>query len=103
MTGVSVRETNVDTTIVIVTVMANSRKILPTMPPINRSGMNTAISDSVIDTTVKLTSRAPFSAASNGGTPFSRCLETFSRTTIASSTTKPVATVNAIRERLSRL
>ena len=45
MTGVSVSATNADTAIVIVTVMANSRKMRPTMPPISSSGMNTATSD----------------------------------------------------------
>ena len=35
------------------------------------------------------------------GTPFSMCREMFSSTTIASSTTKPVAMVSAISERLS--
>jgi hypothetical protein len=35
------------------------------------SGMNTATSDRLIDSTVKAISREPRSAASNGGTPFS--------------------------------
>ena len=65
--------------------------------------MNTAISDRLIDSTVKPTSRTPSSAALNGATPFSICRETFSSTTIASSTTKPVATVSAISDRLFRL
>jgi hypothetical protein len=65
--------------------------------------MNTAISDRLIDRTVNPTSRAPISAALNGATPSSMCRDTFSRTTIASSTTKPVAIVSAIRERLLRL
>ena len=53
MTGVSVSATNADTAIVIVTVMANSRNIRPTMPPMSRSGMKTATSDRLIDTIVK--------------------------------------------------
>jgi len=44
-------------------VTANSRNSRPTMPPINRIGTNTAINDTLIDSTVKLTSRAPCSAA----------------------------------------
>ncbi len=84
-------------------VMANSRKRRPTIPPISRIGMNTATSDTLIDTTVNPISLAPRSAASMGGTPASRWRVMFSITTIASSTTKPVAIVSAISDRLSRL
>jgi len=52
---------------------------------------------------VKPTSLAPRSAACIRGMPSSMCREMFSTTTIASSTTNPVATVNAISERMSRL
>ena len=65
--------------------------------------MNTAISDRLIDSTVKPTSFAPSSAASRGGTPASMWRDVFSRTTMASSTTKPVAMVSAISDRLLRL
>ena len=41
------------------------------MPPMNSSGMNTAISEKVIDTMVKPIWPAPFSAASNGRSPSS--------------------------------
>ena len=44
-------------------VTANSRNSRPTWPPMNSSGMNTATSDRLIDSTVKPTSRAPSSAA----------------------------------------
>ena len=64
--------------------------------------MNTAISDRLIDSTVKPTSRAPCSAAANGGMPSSMWRDVFSSTTIASSTTKPVAMVSAISEKLLR-
>ena len=37
------------------------------IPPISSSGMNTAISETLIDSTVKPISRAPLIAASNGG------------------------------------
>ena len=73
------------------------------MPPISRIGMNTAISDTLIDSTVKPTSRAPRSAAWKRGMPASMWREMFSSTTMASSTTKPVAMVSAISDRLSRL
>ena len=45
----------------------------------------------------------PFIAACQGVSPSSRKRAIFSITTIASSTTKPVAMVSAISERLSRL
>ena len=84
-------------------VTANSRNSLPTCPPMNSNGMNTATSDRLIDSTVKLTSRAPSSAAFCLSIPASMWRLVFSSTTIASSTTKPVATVSAIRLRLFRL
>ena len=101
--GVVVSDTASDTRIAAESEIANSRNSRPTMPPINRIGMNTAISERLIDTTVKPTSRAPISAASRGAIPCSIWRETFSTTTIASSTTNPVATVIAISERLSTL
>ena len=71
MTGVSVSATNAETAMVIVTVMANSRKIRPTMPPMSSSGMNTATSDRLIDRIVKPISPAPLIAASSGLSPSS--------------------------------
>jgi len=65
--------------------------------------MNTAISDRLIESTVKPTSRVPRSAACIGGMPASMWRDTFSRTTTASSTTKPVAIVSAISDRLLML
>ncbi|GJE71177.1 hypothetical protein CHKEEEPN_2721 [Methylorubrum podarium] len=41
------------------------------MPPMSRIGRNTAMSDRLIETTVKPTSRAPISAASTRGLPAS--------------------------------
>ncbi len=73
------------------------------MPVMNNSGMNTAISDTLSDTTVNPIWRAPFSAASNGASPASMKRTMFSIITMASSTTKPVEIVRAISERLSRL
>ena len=73
------------------------------MPPISNSGMKTAISDTLIDMTVKPISRAPLIADCSGVVPASRWRKMFSTTTIASSTTKPTAIVSAISERLSRL
>ena len=42
------------------------------MPPISSSGMNTATSETLIDTTVKPISLAPFSADCIGEVPASR-------------------------------
>ena len=76
-------------------VTANSRNTRPTMPPISSTGMNTAISEKVIDTMVKPISREPFSAASNGRMPPSMWRTMFSSMTMASSTTKPTDSVSA--------
>ena len=73
----------------------------PTRPVMNSSGMNTAISDSVSEITVKPISPAPRSAACNGFSPFSMWRTMFSIMTMASSTTKPVPMVSAISDRLS--
>ena len=54
-----------------VTTTANSRNRRPTMPPMKSSGMNTAISEKVIEMMVKPIWPAPFSAASNGFSPSS--------------------------------
>ena len=51
--GVSVSETKPDRMMAIAIVTANSRNTRPTMPPISSTGMNTAISEKVIDTMVK--------------------------------------------------
>ena len=71
------------------------------MPFMNMTGMNTATSDSVIDTIVKPISREPSSAAASGALPASMWRAMFSIITIASSTTKPTHSVSAISERLS--
>src|SRR5258707_213869 len=83
----------------IVSVSANSRNMRPTRPVMNRSGMNTAISETVSEMTVKPISRAPRSAACIGVSPSSMWRTMFSIITIASSTTKPVPMVSAISAR----
>ena len=67
--GVVVSETTMEMATATLRVTANSRKRRPTMPPISRMGMNTAISDVLIDSTVKPISCEPFSAASSGRHP----------------------------------
>src|SRR5262249_6439159 len=93
--GVSVSDTNPETTIATAIDTANSRNTRPTIPPINSTGMNTAISEKVIDTIVNPISREPFKAASNGRMPPSMWRTIFSSITIASSTTKPTDKVSA--------
>ena len=61
--GVVVSAITIDTITATDSVTANSRNSRPTNPPISRIGRNTAISDRLIETTVKPTSRAPSSAA----------------------------------------
>ncbi len=101
MVGVVVSEITIDTTMAVESTTANSRNSRPTIPPIMRMGIKTAISDMLMEKTVKPISFAPCSEAANGSMPASRWRVMFSITTIASSTTNPVATVSAIRERLS--
>src|SRR5215831_14838052 len=103
MVGVVVRETTSDTPIATLKVTANSRKSLPTIPPIISKGMKTATSDVLIDKTVNPISAAPLNVACR--TPIARSTYRvmFSNTTIASSTTNPVEMARAIRDRLSRL
>ena len=69
--GVSVSEMKPDSRMAMLMVMANSKKNRPTMPPMNRIGMNTATSEMVMEITVKPISLAPRMAASNGRMPCS--------------------------------
>src|ERR1019366_9442186 len=65
--------------------------------------MKTDIREMLIVTTVERISLAPRNAAAKGSIPPSIWRVMFSITTIASSTTKPVDTVSAINDRLSRV
>ena len=84
-------------------VTANSCSRRPSNPLMNSTGMNTADSDSVMETMVKPISFEPLNAASIGGSPFSMWRTMFSSMTMASSTTKPTHSVSAMSDRLSRL
>ncbi len=84
-------------------VTANSWNRRPSSPPISSTGMNTAVSDSVIERIVKPTSREPSRAAWSGGFPCSWWRTMFSSMTMASSTTKPTERVSAMSDRLSML
>ena len=99
--GVTDSDTRVEIAIANTSVTENSRNSRPTMPPMNSSGMNAAISDTLIEITVKPICRAPSSAARNGVGPLSRLRKMFSIITMASSTTKPTETASAISDRLS--
>ena len=67
----------------------------------NSSGVKAATSEMLIESTVKPIWRAPSMVARSGVMPFSRLRNTFSITTMASSTTKPTETASAISEMLS--
>src|SRR6185437_14879166 len=69
----------------------------------SRMGKKTATSEMLMESTVKETSCAPRSADCMRLSPISRWRVTFSSTTMVLSTTKPVETISAIREKLSRL
>ena len=64
--GVSVSETNAENTMVTASVTANSRNSRPTISAINRSGISTAMRETVNDTMVNPISADPLSAASMG-------------------------------------
>ena len=71
--GVSVTETTPEIRIATQMVTENSRNRRPRTPPMNSTGMNTAASDSVIETMVKPISRDPTSDAVSGSSPISTC------------------------------
>ncbi len=76
-------------------VKANSRKSAPVSPPVKPSGASTAASVSVMATTGPVISFMPMIAASIGVRPSSMWRWMFSTTTIASSTTRPMASTIA--------
>ncbi len=90
--GVSVNATKPEIVTDTAIVIANWRYISPTSPPRNATGRNTAFSTSTIAITGRLTSAIARRVASRALTCSSRmCRSTFSSTTIASSTTIPIA------------
>ena len=70
--GVVVSDTRNETAMATLRVTANSRKSLPTMPPMSRMGINTAIKEVLMERTVNPISFEPFIAASKGFIPISR-------------------------------
>ncbi len=101
--GVRDRETTPEKRMATMITTANSRNSRPTMPPMKSTGMNTAARETVMERMVKPISSDPSKAARRGGLPISWWRTMFSSMTMASSTTKPTASVRAMSERLSRL
>ena len=93
--GVSVSATKPDTTTAPASARANSTNSRPVRPGVNASGAYTATSVSVIVITAKPISRAPRIAAEKGSSPSSMWRKMFSSITIASSTTRPIASTRA--------
>ena len=70
------------------------------MPPTNAAGKNTAARTSAIATTGPETSSMALRVASRGESPCSMCCSTASTTTIASSTTSPMARTRPNNDRV---
>ena len=100
--GVSERVTKPETRMAMVMVAASSFRIRPMIPAMNRMGMNTTARDRVMEMMVNPICFAPSSDAAMGPLPISMWRTMFSSMTMASSTTKPTASVRAMSERLSR-
>jgi hypothetical protein len=94
-TGTTVSDTNSDASRATVTVIANDEKICPISPPTRAIGRNTATVVRVEAVTAPATSRTAVMIAWPFSSPYSKCLLMFSRTTIESSTTRPMAIVRA--------
>ena len=102
--GVSVSALNAEIETENAIVNANCRNKMPVVPGKSATGTNTDTSTSDVAITAPATSFIATDAALCGSVmPSTMCRSTFSITTMASSTTKPVATVSAISDRLSRL
>ena len=98
--GVTVSDTTVETATAKASVTENSRSSRPTTPSMSKRGMKAATSDRLMAMTVKPICRVPSSAADSGGRPCSSLRYIFSIMTMASSTTKPTETANAIKVKL---
>jgi hypothetical protein len=92
--GVSVSATSAENNTDAASVKPNSLNRRPRSPGRNEIGTKTAASVSVVAMTAKPISRPPLTAATSGGSPISAWRCTFSSTTIASSTTRPIASTS---------
>ena len=75
----------------VATVSAKGRNHSPAPPPMNATGMNTAMIDKVVAVTARPISRVPTLAAFMRSMPRSMWRTIFSRTTMASSMSTPMA------------
>ena len=98
--GLSVSELNAEMRVDVAMVTANCRKNWPVTPPMNAQGMKTAVSTSAMAMTGPVTSSIARRVASFGSRPRSSQRSTFSTTTIASSTTIPMASTSPNSDRL---
>ena len=96
--GTRVRAAVVETIMMMDTIQPSWRNMMPAMPEIMVRGRNTHSMVSVEAMTEIPTSAVPCTAASLGFSPRSRCEVTFSSTTIASSTTMPMAMDRALMD-----
>src|SRR6266481_4544053 len=101
--GLSVNELIAENTVDTEIVTANCLKNCPVMPPTNAQGTNTAQSTSATAIIGPVTSSIAFRVASRGENPRSIQRSTFSTTTIASSTTMPIASTRPNSEMLFKL
>ena len=98
--GLSVSETKQEIAVAVAIVTANWRKNWPEIPGMKAAGMNTAPSTSAIAISASPTSSMVRCAASLGLMPSARLRSTFSTTTMASSTTMPIASTSPNSDRL---
>ena len=79
------------------TVSPKGRNHSPETPGMKATGMNTATMENVVAATARPISAVPFSAAVRRSSPSSMWRTMFSRTTIASSISTPIARLNPSR------
>ena len=96
--GVSVSAARIDRIIMMLTIQPNCLNSTPAIPVTMVRGRNTARIVSVEAITERPTSFVPCIAACLGELPLSMCVVMFSSTTIASSTTIPIAMDSELSE-----
>ncbi len=98
--GASVSATKAESVTEKASTKPNSENSEPVTPGKNEIGMNTAASVAVVASTAKNTWRVPRTAAARAPRPSARWRVMFSTTTMASSTTRPVASTSASSVRM---
>jgi hypothetical protein len=94
--GSSVKLTNIEISTAATMVTPNSWKNLPMMPPMKPMGRNTATMEKVVASTARPISCVPSSEAWYGPLPICTWRTMFSRTTMASSISRPTHSDSAI-------